>query len=103
MLLGVPGVVAAALACLIIGITAGSASSLLSAVFVRTVEPSFLGRLASLQRLGDDVLMPAAMAGFGALAGGTSLTTAFTVFGGAMTVLMLLSTISRARSAAYPT
>jgi MFS family permease len=95
LLLAAPGRAATTIACLIIGITAGSASALLSAVFVRTIAPNFLGRAASMQRLGDDVLMPAAMAGFGALAGGASLPVAFTVFGGAMAALMLLSATSR--------
>lgn len=95
MLLAAPGQLAAALACLVIGITAGSASALLSAVFMRTIAPAFLGRLASMQRLGDDVLMPAAMTGFGALADGASLTAAFTSFGGAMAVLTLFIATSR--------
>lgn len=95
LLLAAPGQAAATVACLIIGITAGSASALLSAVFVRTIAPNFLGRVASMQRLGDDVLMPAAMAGFGALAGGASLPVAFTVFGGAMAALTLLTATSQ--------
>ena len=95
LLLAAPGRAAAAVACLVIGITAGSASALLAAVFVRTVAPNFLGRVASIQRLGDDVLMPAAMAGFGAFASGVSLSAAFTVFGSAMAVLMLRSATSR--------
>lgn len=89
MLLAVPVIPAAVLACLGIGVTAGAASVLLSAVFQRTVAPDYLGRLASIQRLGDDVLMPAAMSGFGALAGGASLTAAFLVYGTVMTALML--------------
>lgn len=95
LLLAAPGQTAAAVACLMIGITAGSASALLAAVFVRTVVPNFLGRVASMQRMGDDVLMPAAMAGFGVLAGSASLPAAFTVFGGTMAALMLLSATSR--------
>lgn len=95
LLLAAPGRAAATVACLTVGITAGSASALLSAVFVRTIAPNFLGRAASIHRLGDDVLMPAAMAGFGALAGGVSLPVAFTVFGGVMAALMLLSATSR--------
>lgn len=89
--LGAPGIPAAATACVIIGVTAGAASALLSAVFVRTVAPQFLGRLGSIQRLGDDCLMPAAMAGFGALAGGASLATAFGIFGGLMSASMILA------------
>lgn len=94
MAFAVPAAPVAAAACLTIGITAGAASALLSAVFVRTVAPEFLGRLSSMQRLGDDVLMPAAMAAFGAVAGGASVATAFLLFGGAMTALMLV-TLSR--------
>lgn len=91
--MAVPAPVAIGAACLIIGITAGAASALLSAVFIRSVDESYLGRLASMQRLGDDVLMPAAMAGFGALASGTSLAVAFTAYGGAMALLMLRALI----------
>ncbi|WP_262849521.1 MFS transporter [Mumia quercus] len=87
--LGAPGIPAAAAACLTIGVTAGAASALLSAVFVRTVAPEFLGRLGSIQRLGDDCLMPAAMAGFGAVAAGASLATAFGLFGGLMSAFMI--------------
>ena len=95
VLLAAPGQGIAAVGCLVIGITAGSASALLSAVFARTVAPNFLGRVAGMQRLGDDVFMPAAMAGFGALAGGASLPVAFAVFGGVMAGLMLLTATSR--------
>jgi hypothetical protein len=101
-LLAAPGRVAAAVACLVIGITAGSASALLAAVFVRTVESTFLGRVASMQRLGDDVFMPAAMVGFGAFAGGASLSAAFAVFGGVMALLMLLTALSRRTAPEVP-
>lgn len=80
--------VATAVACAVIGVTAGAASSLLSAVFVATVDGAYLGRMASIQRLGDDVLMPAAMAGFGGLAGATGPGTACAVFGLGMAALM---------------
>lgn len=89
--LATPGKVATGTFCLVIGVTAGAASALLSAVFVRTVAPEFLGRLASMQRLGDDVLMPAAMVLFGALAGGASLQTAFLLFGTSMALLMIVT------------
>ncbi len=56
-----------------VGVTAGVASALLSAVFQATVDGVYLGRMSALQRLGDDVLMPAAMAGFGALATATTV------------------------------
>ena len=67
----------------------GIASTLLSAVFAATVEGSYLGRMSSIVRLGDDVLMPA---GDGRLrcAGATVATipVAFAVYGGAMALLM---------------
>ncbi|WP_204164588.1 MFS transporter [Nocardioides daejeonensis] len=91
MLLALPRLPAAMVACLLIGVSAGAASVLLSAVFMRTVAPAYLGRLASMQRLGDDVLMPAAMSGFGALAAGASLGTAFLLFGGAMSGMMAVA------------
>ncbi len=71
-----------------IGVTAGIASVLLSAVFQATVDGAYLGRMSALQRLGDDVLMPGAMAGFGALATVASIPAAFAVYGGAMALLM---------------
>ena len=53
----------------VIGVTAGLASAQLSGAFQQLVEPAYLGRMGALTSLGDDVLMPAAMVGFGALAG----------------------------------
>ena len=63
VLLATPTVLVTAMSCAVIGLTAGAASALLYAVFVRSVAPEFLGRLGSIQRLGDDCLMPTAMAG----------------------------------------
>lgn len=74
----------------VIGATAGYASVLLSATFSATVDTAYLGRMGSLTRLGDDCLMPLAMAGFGALASATALWVPFTLFGGAMMALMIL-------------
>ena len=96
VLLAIPGVLVTAASCAVIGVTAGAASALLSAVFVRTVAPEFLGRLGSIQRLGDDCLMPAAMATFGAVAGGASVAVAFGIFGGLMTALMVVA-LTRSR------
>ncbi|GGF41233.1 hypothetical protein GCM10011519_13740 [Marmoricola endophyticus] len=79
-----------------IGVSAGVASVLLSATFVAVVEESYLGRMASIQRLGDDALMPLATVGFGALTGVAGLTTAFAVFGAAMTAAMALPLASPA-------
>ncbi|MGH3689627.1 MAG: MFS transporter [Microbacterium sp.] len=79
-----------ATAAFVIGATAGYASVLLSATFSATVDTAYLGRMGSLTRLGDDCLMPLAMAGFGALSSATALWVAFTLFGGAMMALMIL-------------
>lgn len=74
--------------CLIIGLTAGFASVLLSATFAATVDTSYLGRMSSITRLGDDVVMPLAMAVFGALAAATATWVAFAVFGFALMGMM---------------
>jgi MFS family permease len=60
-------------ACLVIGITAGLASTQLSGAFQQLVDPAYLGRLGAVTSLGDDVLMPVAMVGFGALVAGAGL------------------------------
>ena len=88
--LGFGPVWSVAAAAFVIGATAGYASVLLSATFSATVETAYLGRMGAITRLGDDCLMPLAMAGFGALASGTALWVPFTVFGGAMMALMIL-------------
>jgi MFS family permease len=79
-----------AAAAFVIGATAGYASVLLSATFSATVDTAYLGRMGSLTRLGDDCLMPLAMAGFGALASTTDIWVPFALFGGAMMALMVL-------------
>lgn len=87
--LGVGSFWAAAAACFVVGVTAGVASTLLGSVFAATVDGAYFGRMVSIQRLGDDVLMPVAMVGFGALAGATSVGLALVVFGSTMALLML--------------
>ncbi|CAH0152987.1 Enterobactin exporter EntS [Microbacterium sp. Bi98] len=72
-----------------IGATAGYASVLLSATFSATVDTAYLGRMSSITRLGDDCLMPLAMAAFGLLASTTALWVPFALFGGAMTASMV--------------
>jgi len=84
-----------AAAAFVIGATAGYASVLLSATFSATVDTAYLGRMGSLTRLGDDCLMPLAMAGFGALASATALWVPFTLFGVAMMALMILPLSNR--------
>lgn len=88
--LGAGPVGLAGAACLVVGLTAGYASALLGATFAGTVDPSYLGRMASITRLGDDVLMPLAMAAFGALASVTALWVPFVVYGGAMALVMMV-------------
>lgn len=85
-----------AAAAFVIGATAGYASVLLSATFSATVDTAYLGRMGSLTRLGDDCLMPLAMAGFGALASTTALWVPFALFGGVMMALMILPLSNRA-------
>ncbi|WP_051246716.1 MFS transporter [Nocardioides halotolerans] len=60
-------------ACAVIGITAGLASTQLSGAFQQLVDPAYLGRLGAVMSLGDDVLMPVALVGFGALVAGAGL------------------------------
>jgi MFS family permease len=73
----------------VIGVTAGVASAQLSGAFQMIVDPAFLGRMSALTSLGDDVLMPVAMAGFGALAGGAGLPLTCAVTGALFAALVL--------------
>ena len=57
----------------LIGVTAGLASAQLSGAFQQLVDPAYLGRMGAVTSLGDDVLMPVAMVGFGVLIGGVGL------------------------------
>jgi len=84
---GSPWVVAAG--CLAIGLTAGFASVLLGATFAATIAPEYLGRMSSITRLGDDCLMPLAMAAFGALATLLPLWVPFALYGSALMLLMV--------------
>jgi ABC-type antimicrobial peptide transport system permease subunit len=75
------------LAATFVGITAGAASTYLGALFMLTVHQSYLGRAQSVTALTDDGLMPLAMAGFGLLAGLTSVSAACVVCGAAMSLM----------------
>jgi MFS family permease len=75
--------------CFVIGVTAGYASVLLGSTFAATVDAAYLGRMGSITRLGDDVLMPLSMAAFGALASVTALWVPFVLYGCAMAALMV--------------
>lgn len=76
--------------CVALGAMTGAASVSLSALFQTVIDQDYLGRMSSIQSMGDNVLMPAANAGFGGLASGVSLGAPFLVYGGAMAVLMSL-------------
>jgi len=89
ILIGVGPAWTAAIGCFVIGVTAGFASVLLGATFAATIDTSYLGRMSSITRLGDDVLMPLAMAAFGALASATETWVPFIVFGGALMLMMV--------------
>lgn len=88
ILIGVGPMWLTGIGCLVVGLTAGFASVLLSATFAATVDTAYLGRMSAITRLGDDVLMPLAMAAFGALAAATATWTAFVVFGLALMGMM---------------
>lgn len=88
ILIGVGPMWLTGIGCLVVGLTAGFASVLLSATFAATVDTAYLGRMSAITRLGDDVLMPLAMAAFGALAAATATWTAFVVFGLALIGMM---------------
>jgi MFS family permease len=89
--IGVPvrGVIITAAA--IIGLTAGSASAMLSGVFLSIIHANYLGRVGSLNNLTDQALMPAAMALFGVAAATIGITTTAAISGMAMTTLVLWS------------
>ena len=74
----------------LIGATAGYASVLLSSTFAATVDTAYLGRMGSITRLGDDCLMPLAMACFGALASATALWVPFALYGAAMAAIIIV-------------
>ncbi|MGM7697069.1 MFS transporter [Microbacterium sp. A84] len=88
VLIGVGPAWLAGAGCFVVGLTAGFASVLLGATFAATIDTAYLGRMSSITRLGDDVLMPLAMAAFGALASFTATWVPFVVFGGALMVMM---------------
>ncbi len=78
-------------AMLTIGVTAGLASALVSGAFQRAVDGPYLGRMYSIVALGDNVLMPVAMTGFGALAAGASVEVACAITGALFAALVLWS------------
>jgi MFS family permease len=85
------GVLAATLT---VGLTAGLASPLLAGAFQATVDDAYVARAGSVTALSDSALMPLSLAGFGVLAGVTSVATACAVCGGAF-LLQMAYTLSR--------
>jgi hypothetical protein len=71
----------------LLGITAGLASVWISAAFIATVDPGYLGRVSSVTTLGDLLVLPVAVPLFGTLAGGAGLVTASVAFGAGMSGL----------------
>lgn len=72
----------------VIGVGSGFGSVLLGATFAGTTHPSYLGRMASIIKIGDDSLRPLTMALFGVLASATALWVPFVVYGTAITILI---------------
>ena len=87
--LGVAGRPVLFAATTVVGVTAGLASTQLSGAFQQLVDPAYLGRMGAVTSLGDDVLMPVAMVGFGALVGGVGLPVTCLVTGLAFVALVL--------------
>jgi MFS family permease len=85
------GVLAATLT---VGLTAGLASPLLAGAFQATVDDAYVARAGSVTSLSDSALMPLSLAGFGVLAGVTSVAVACAVSGGAF-LLQMAYTLSR--------
>jgi MFS transporter, DHA3 family, macrolide efflux protein len=73
----------------VLGLTAGIASVWLSAVFIRVIEPSHLGRVSSVTSLGDMILIPLSVPSLGFVAGTTNVLTATVACGLSMSVLCL--------------
>ncbi|GAA3762296.1 MFS transporter [Microbacterium kribbense] len=73
-----------------IGAGAGFGSVLLGATFAGTTDPSYLGRMGSIIKVGDDSLRPLTMALFGALASATVLWVPFVIYGAAITALIVV-------------
>ncbi len=95
-LLPYPGEVAAML---VVGVTAGLASPLLSGAVQAVVAEQFLGRTSAVLSIADTGLAPLALAGFGLLVSTSNLAAACLAFGFAFAVLMVFA-VSRPHLAA---
>lgn len=88
-LIAIPTLPAVAVGMAIIGVVAGCASVWLSAEFVRTIDPAYLGRVFSISTLGDLVLIPILTPAFGALTNRIGIDTSPVVLAAGMTLLCL--------------
>ena len=101
--LGVAGRPVLFAATTVVGVTAGLASTQLSGAFQQLVDPAYLGRMGAVTSLGDDVLMPVAMVGFGALVGGVGLPVTCLVTGLAFVALVLWALVRLRGAQPVPT
>ncbi|HEY9291642.1 MAG TPA: MFS transporter [Microlunatus sp.] len=74
---------------ILIGLTAGLASVWISGGFQREISPDYLGRVSSLNRLGDLAITPMMTPLFGVVAGASSVLVATLACGAAMSMLCL--------------
>lgn len=81
-------------ATVVIGLTAGVASPLLSGALQATVDEAYLARVGSVTSLADAALIPVSVAGFGLLAGAAGVMVACAVCGGGF-ILQVLYALSR--------
>ncbi|MFC4784464.1 MFS transporter [Nocardioides sp. MAHUQ-72] len=85
--LGAPSRVVLVAGAVVVGLTAGCASVLVSGAFQRSIDPAYLGRASSMTSLSDFALMPAMMPLFGWLAATSSVTATALAFGAGMAAL----------------
>ncbi len=83
-----PGEVAAML---VVGVTAGLASPLMSGTVAAVVAEEYLGRTISVLSLADTGLLPLALVGFGALTAAAGLAVACAAFGAGFAGLMVFA------------
>lgn len=90
VLLGVGGAETLFAGAVVMGLCAGAASAMLSAVFISQVKGEYTGRMIALTRLGDESLMPVSTIVFGLIVAGTSATIGLAIFGSLMVTAMIL-------------
>lgn len=88
--IGIPARATLLAAMFVVGVTAGTASVWISAVFQQTIAAGHLGRVSAVSQLGDLVFTPLTLPLFGVLVATTSVLTATISCGLAMSALCLL-------------